>query len=68
MCARYQERSGIDVSNGSLSALCFSFFRTRGHSAGRLTKRSLDGNASNPEGAPRIGTGGARCSASWPMT
>ncbi|OCW58207.1 phosphotransferase [Hoeflea olei] len=51
--ARYAERTGIAVSNWSF-CLAFSFFRLAAILQG-VYKRSLDGNASNPERAREIG-------------
>ena len=51
--ARYAERSGIAVSNWPF-CLAFSFFRLAAILQG-VYKRSLDGNASNPERAREIG-------------
>ena len=51
--ALYSERSGIAVDNWSF-CLAFSFFRLAAILQG-VYKRSLDGNASNPEGAKEIG-------------
>lgn len=51
--ARYSERSGIAVDNWTF-CLSFSFFRLAAILQG-VYKRSLDGNASNPERAKEIG-------------
>ncbi|MDP3525294.1 MAG: phosphotransferase family protein, partial [Hoeflea sp.] len=51
--ARYAERSGIAVANWPF-CLAFSFFRLAAILQG-VYKRSLDGNASNPERAREIG-------------
>ena len=51
--ARYSERSGIAVDNWTF-CLSFSFFRLAAILQG-VYKRSLDGNASNPERAREIG-------------
>jgi aminoglycoside phosphotransferase (APT) family kinase protein len=51
--ARYTERSGITADNWSF-CLAFSFFRLASILQG-VYKRSLDGNASNPERAREIG-------------
>ncbi len=51
--ALYSERSGIAVDNWSF-CLSFSFFRLAAILQG-VYKRSLDGNASNPDGAREIG-------------
>lgn len=51
--ARYCERSGIKIDNWSF-CLAFSFFRLAAILQG-VFKRSLDGNASNPEHAREIG-------------
>ena len=51
--ARYQERTGIAVSNWNF-CLAFSFFRLAAILQG-VFKRALDGNASNPERAREIG-------------
>lgn len=51
--ARYSERSGITVDNWTF-CLAFSFFRLAAILQG-VYKRSLDGNASNPERARDIG-------------
>ncbi|MCY0146935.1 phosphotransferase family protein [Hoeflea sp. G2-23] len=51
--ARYCERSGIEIDNWSF-CLAFSFFRLAAILQG-VYKRSLDGNASNPERAREIG-------------
>ncbi|MDF1609032.1 phosphotransferase [Hoeflea sp. YIM 152468] len=51
--ARYSERSGIAVDNWAF-CLAFSFFRLASILQG-VCKRSLDGNASNPERAQEFG-------------
>tara|TARA_R110002012_G_scaffold77840_3_gene198259 strand:+ start:20913 stop:21947 length:1035 start_codon:yes stop_codon:yes gene_type:complete len=51
--ARYSKRSGIAVDNWTF-CLSFSFFRLAAILQG-VYKRSLDGNASNPERAREIG-------------
>jgi len=52
-CARYTERSGIEVENWTF-CLAFSFFRLASILQG-VYKRTLDGNASNPERGREFG-------------
>jgi aminoglycoside phosphotransferase (APT) family kinase protein len=52
--ARYCERTGVDHIDGWTFYLAFSFFRLAAILQG-VYKRSLDGNASNPERARQMG-------------